>query len=206
MAPANGLVVEFLLPFPLLSEPVDQWEIEKSGAAHVVGIDHVVVVRIWDRVSNQHLLNRSMSYWQEKSSRLNSDGAGVWWVDPDDSKYITTRLYADLALGGEPCLGLLQPPQLPPVPGKDAVSIGIRAGVPAMIWCREASISQSFVSSLREHLARHRVPELPGLILQLRRESARNDDPVGANITLVWDLSDGSVIANRQTRDEGEYE
>ena len=206
VAPANGLVIEFLLPFPLLSEPVDQWEIEKSGAAHVVGIDHVVVVRIWDRVSNQHLLNRSMPYWQEKSSRLNNDGAGVRYVDPDDSKYVATKLYAELIPGGEPCLVLLHPPQLPPVPGSDAVSIGIRAGVPAMIWCRESSISQSFVSSLGEHLARHRVPELPGLILELRRESVRTDDPIGANITLVWDLSDGSAIASRQAGDKGQHE
>ena len=39
--PVKDLVVEFLLPFPLLGEPVDQWEIEASGPAHVVGVDHV---------------------------------------------------------------------------------------------------------------------------------------------------------------------
>jgi hypothetical protein len=195
----KDLVVEFLLPFPLLSEPVDQWEIETSGPAHAVGIDHVVVIRIWDRVANQRSLNRSMPHWQEKSSRLNSDSAKVWWVDPDDRRYITRRLYVDLFPDGEPCLGLLQPPQLPPMPGNDAISIGIRTGVPAMIWCRDETISPSFVSRVHDYLAQHGLPELPSFILQLRRESARTDDPVGSNITLVWDLADRLALAARHS-------
>jgi hypothetical protein len=201
--PVKDLMVEFLLPFPLLSEPVDQWEIETSGPAHVVGIDHVVVVRIWDRVANQRTLNRSMPHWQEKSSRLNSDGAKVWWVDPDDRRYITRRLYVDLFPDGEPCLGLLQPPQLPPVPGNDAISIGIRTGVPAMIWCRDGTISPSFVSRVHDYLAQHGLPELPGFILQLRRESARTDDPLGSNITLIWDLVDRLAQVARHSESAG---
>jgi hypothetical protein len=196
-APVSDLVVEFLLPFPLLNEPVDQWEIETSGPAHVVGIDHVVVVRIWDRVATLHSLNRSMPHWEQKSSRLNSEDARVRWVDPDDRQYITGRLYIDLLPDGEPCLGLLRSPQLPPVPGNDAVSIGIRTGVPAMIWCRDDTISTSFSSRMRDYLARNGLPELPGFILQLRRESVRTGDPVGANITLVWDLADRLAPAAR---------
>jgi hypothetical protein len=193
VVPMNDLVIEFLLPFPLLSEPVDQWEIERSGPAHMVGYDHVVVVRIWDRVANQSFLNRSMPYWQEKSSRLNSENAAVFWVDPDDRQYITARLYTDLIPDGGSCLGLLRPPRLPKVPGNDAVSIGIRTGVPAMIWCRDETNSPSFVSRLRDYLARHSLQELPGFILELRRESVRTGDPVGANITLVWDPADRPV-------------
>lgn len=201
--PVNDLVVEFLLPFPLLSEPVDQWEIETSGPAHVVGVDHIVVVRIWDRVASRGLLNRSMPNWQEKSSRLNSDGAKVWWVDPDDGQYITRRLYIDLIPDGEPCLGLLRPPPLPPVPGNDAVSIGIRTGVPAMIWCRDHAISPSFVSCMQDYLIRHGLPELPGFVLQLRREAVRTGDPVGSNITLIWDLADRLALAACQSESAG---
>ena len=201
--PINDLVVEFLLPFPLLSEPVDQWEIETSGPAHVVGYDHVVVVRIWDRLANQSFLNRSMPSWQQKSSRLNSGGAAVWWVDPDDRQYVTRKLYIDLFPDGEPCLGLLRPPRLPLVPGNDAVSIGIRTGVPAMIWCRDETISPSFVSRVRDYLARHGLSELPGFILELRRHSGRTGDPVGANITLVWDLADRPALAARYSNSAG---
>ena len=198
--PVNDLVVEFLLPFPLLSEPVDQWEIETSGPAHVVGIDHVVVVRIWDRVADQHTLNRSMTNWQEKSSRLSNRGTAVWWVDPDDRQYITGRLYIDLFPDGEPCLGLIRPPSLSTAPGNDAVSIGIRTGVPAMIWCRDETVSGAFVSLIREYLTEHGLLELPRFILQLRRESVRTGDPVGANITLIWDLADRPAPATRHTR------
>jgi hypothetical protein len=201
--PAEDLVVEFLLPFPLLSEPVDQWEIETSGPAHVVGIDHVVVVRIWDRVANQRWLNRSMPAWQKKSSRLNSGGAQVWWVNPDDRQYVTTRLYIDLTPDGEPCLGLLGPPRLPPVPGNDPISIGIRTGVPAMTWCRDETISPSFVSRVKDYLAQHGLAELPGFILQLRRESARTGDPVGSNVTLIWDLADRLAQAGHNSESAG---
>ncbi len=203
VVPMNDLVIEFLLPFPLVSEPVDQWEIETTGPTHMVGYDHVVVVRIWDRVANQSFLNRSMPYWQEKSSRLNREGAGVLWVDPDDMQYITGRLYIDLVPDGEPCLGLLRPPRLPLVPGNDAVSIGIRTGVPAMIWCRDETISPSFASRVSDYLARHGLPELPGFILELRRESVRTGDPVGANITLVWDLADRPALAARYSGSAG---
>jgi hypothetical protein len=201
--PMNDLIVEFLLPFPLLSEPVDQWEIETTGPAHVVGYDHVVVVRIWDRVTNQYFLNRSMPYWQEKSSRLNREGAAVLWVDPEDTQYITGKLYINLIPRGEPCLGLLRPPRLPPVPGNDVISIGIRSGVPAMIWCRDETISPSFVSRVNDYLAQHGLPELPGFILELRRESVRTDDPVGANITLVWDLADRPALTARHSGSAG---
>jgi hypothetical protein len=201
--PVNDLLVEFSLPFPLLSEPVDQWQIETSGAAHVLGIDHVVAVRIWDRVANQHTLNRSMPYWQRKSSRLNSDGAAVWWIDPEDRQYVTGRLYVDLFPDGEPCLGLTRPPRLPLVPGNDAVSIGIRTGVPAMIWCRDETISASLVSLVRDYVARQGLLELPDFILQLRRESVRTGDAVGANITLVWDLADRLALVGRHSESAG---
>jgi hypothetical protein len=127
----------------------------------------------------------------------------VWWVDPDDGQYITRRLYIDLIPDGEPCLGLLRPPPLPPVPGNDAVSIGIRTGVPAMIWCRDHAISPSFVSRVQDYLIRHGLPELPGFVLQLRREAVRTGDPMGSNITLIWDLADRLALAARQSESAG---
>ena len=162
-----------------------------------------MIVRVWDRVANQRSLNRSLPHWQEKSSRLSSDGAKVWWVDPDDRQYITRRLYIDLFPDGEPCLGLRRPPRLSPVPGNDAVSIGMRTGVPAMIWCRDETVSPSFVSRVQDYLAQHGLLELPGFILQLRRESARTGDPVGSNITLIWDLEDRLVLAARHSKSAG---
>jgi hypothetical protein len=151
-------------------------------------------------VADQRTLNRSMRYWQDKSARLNSPGTAVLWADPDDRQYITGRLYVDLFPDGEPCLGLIRPPSLPTAPGNDAVSIGIRTGVPAMIWCRDETISGPFVSLIDRYLAEHGLPELPRFILQLRRESVRTGEPVGANITLVWDLADRPVPATQRSR------
>ena len=78
--------------------------------------------------------------------------------------------------------------------GGDAVSAGIRAGVPVIIWCRDKASAATFQNRLRAFLSLHRVADLPEFVQNLRRESLQVGDPVGSHITLIWDLEDDPVF------------
>jgi hypothetical protein len=210
----RNLIVEFTLPVPLLSEPVDQWEIERSATAHVVGIDYVVVIRIWDRTTNFSLLNRSITYWENKSSRLRVGNTAILWIDPEDEQHVRAGLYGQLSLSDRAALGMLKPPPLPGVHANDAISIAIRTGVPAMLWRRDEPISESLVSWIDEFVSRRGLLELPEYILELRREAAninlQNASTTGlanmtdcANLTFIWDLADRSALARHRTGSAG---
>jgi hypothetical protein len=184
------LVIEFLLPFGLLSYPVDQWQVQTDLVAHPVGVEHLVVVRVRDRQD----LRRSHAQWREKSRRLRTGQATVRWVDPLDTADVSARLFADLVADGAPCLALARPPRLAEALGSDAVSVGVLTGVPVMVWCRDEASAGSFTVLLRDYFARYDVAGLPNHIQRLRRDFARFGDPApGAHITLIWDLEDDPV-------------
>jgi hypothetical protein len=186
----DQLVIEFLLPFSLLSYPVDQWEVQTDQIAHPVGVEHLVVIRVRDRQD----LRRTHAQWREKSRRLRAGQATVRWVDPLNEADISTRLFADLVAGGAQCLALVRPPQPAQSLGNDAVSVGVWTGVPVMVWCRDESSATSFTALLRDYFERHDLTSLPSHIQRMRRDFVRFGDPAaGAHITLVWDLEDEPI-------------
>lgn len=185
----EDLVIEFLLPFGLLGQAVDQWQIDADAFAHPVSLEYKVVVRSRDRLS----LRRSYAQWQAKTRQLRSGRAAVRWADPYDIGD-GSRLFGDLLGDGAPCLALIRPPQLPRSLGSDAVSIGIRTGVPAIIWCRDEAYAEAFATRLRAQIEEHGLEKLPELVQEQRTNSARIADRVGSNITLMWDLADEPTV------------
>jgi hypothetical protein len=182
----DDLVIEFLLPFGLLGQAVDQWEVQAEVMAHPVCVEHHVVVRCRDRVT----LRRSHLQWREKTRHLRTGHATIRWADPHDRSDLDGRLFRDLVGNGAACLAFVRPPVLASSLGDDAVSIAIRTGVPVIVWCRDEASTGSFVARLRAYLDQEGVADLPSLVRQMRTESVRSPDRVGAHITLVWDLED----------------
>jgi vWA-MoxR associated protein C-terminal domain/vWA-MoxR associated protein middle region 0/Effector-associated domain 2/Trypsin-like peptidase domain len=182
----DDLVIEFLLPFGLLGQAVDQWEVQAEVMAHPVCVEHRVVVRCRDRVT----LRRSHLQWREKTRQLRNGHATIRWADPHDRSDLGDRLIRDLVGDGAACLAFVRPPVLASSLGDDAVSIAIRTGVPVIVWCRDEASAGSFVARLRAYLDQEGVADLPSLVRQMRTESVRSPDRGGAHITLVWDLED----------------
>ena len=181
----DDLVIEFLLPLGLLGQAVDQWQVDAGAFAHPVSLEYKVVVRSRDRLS----LRRGYAQWREKTRQLRSGHAAVRWADPHDIGD-ASRLFGEIVSGGAQCLALVRPPQLPLRLGSDAVSIGLRTGVPAIIWCRDEAYAEAFATRLRAQIEEHGVERLPELVQEQRTNSARIADRVGSNITLMWDLAD----------------
>jgi NTP-dependent ternary conflict system VMAP-like protein/trypsin-like peptidase/effector-associated domain 2 (EAD2)-containing protein len=180
----DELVIEFLLPLELLGLAVDQWRVEPGELAHPVSVDHHVVVRLRERAQ---LAKRGNGLWKAKTRLLREGKATVRWIDPNNAA-ATSGLYSEFHRGPRPqCLALEQPPVLGHSLGGDAISSGIRTGVPVMIWCRDAAGAQSFAAELRRHLGHSDVLEMPDLVQEMRLQSSF---PAGEHITLVWDLED----------------
>jgi hypothetical protein len=194
----EDVVIEFLLPIELLNHAVDQWPVQTDVVAHPVCVDHLVVVRSTNRVQ----LRRSHAQWRLKTNRLRSGQSAIRWMDPYDMNGMD-QLYYDLASEGSPCLILTRPPVPTRSLGRDAVSIGIRTGVPVIVWCRDEANAASLTARLRAHFAQSDVTDLPILVQRLRTDNVRFGDPVGAHITLVWDLADqpvGPVVRHQAPR------
>ncbi len=182
----EDVVIEFVLPLELLGHAVDQWPIQTDVVAHPVCIDHLVVVRSADR----RQLKRSHFQWRRKSVLLGHEEAKTYWMDPADESGMG-KLYNDLTDERVLCLALTRPPKLPRWLGRDAVSIGIATGVPVIIWCRDESHAVYLTARLHSHFAQQNIAELPGLVQQLREAYVRSaDPPVGAHVTLIWDVAD----------------
>lgn len=181
----DELVIEFLLPLELLSLAVDQWQVQAEELAHPLCVEHHVVVRYRDRSR----VKRGYGQWREKTRRLREGKATVRWADPNDNA-ATGRLFNELFRGGAPCLALEQPPVLSRSLGGDAVSAGIRAGVPVIIWCRDKASAGSFAAQLGAHLGQQSVLDVPALVQRMRSDFVTSSFPPGGHITLVWDLAD----------------
>jgi vWA-MoxR associated protein C-terminal domain len=100
------------------------------------------------------------------------------------------RLFGELFRGGAPCLALEQPPMLGRSLGGDAVSAGIRAGVPVIIWCRDQASAGTFAAQLGTHLGQQGVLDVPAFVQRMRSDFVTSSFPPGEHITLVWDLAD----------------
>jgi len=183
----DELVVEFLMPLRLLGLPVDQWQVRTDTLAHPLCAEYHVVVRYRDRQE----VGRAHGRWRTKTQQLRDGNREMCWVDPDDETEVH-RLYTKLLVTDTPFLAMLRPPAVPgPLLGSDAISAGIWAGVPVMIWCRDSESATSFADLLRAHLSQPRPLDLPALVRQVRGESFKSDDAqLGAHITLIWDLAD----------------
>jgi vWA-MoxR associated protein C-terminal domain/Trypsin-like peptidase domain/vWA-MoxR associated protein middle region 0/Effector-associated domain 2 len=183
----DEVVIEFLLPLELLSEAVDQWLVQAGELAHPLCAEHHVIVRLRGRAE---LAKRGYGQWRTKTRRLREGNATVRWVNPNNAAAAPGKLFPQLFLEGAPCLVLEEPPLLGHSIGGDAVSSGIRAGVPVIIWCRDAASAQSFAAQLRRRLRQQDALELPTLVRQMRSDFFRSSFPAGEHITLVWDLED----------------
>ncbi|MGV9364729.1 VMAP-C domain-containing protein [Amycolatopsis sp. NPDC003731] len=187
-ADAAFIRVEFLLPRALLGLPIDQWPGELPGEPpQPLGLRHQIVVRSLDRAHTPHW-HRSWRRRWESLTRLGSlEADQVVWADPREQADVR-RLDAALATSDQVMLVLPQPPAASESIAGDEVVVGLRAGVPAMLWLRDRRFSADF----REvaPLLLHAGPDLPESMRLLRGEAFGAGDPethVGSHVTLLWD-------------------
>ncbi|MFE1753784.1 VMAP-C domain-containing protein [Streptomyces anandii] len=127
------VVLEFILPWELLAEPVEWWHKESDSASpYPLVMDYAVLIRSLER------LRRAAWHrpWHNKWRRLKETPADAhsYWNRPGSSHFHLERELKEDEYAV--CLVLSEPPGTDSPTSRREYVAGLRAGVPAMIWHR----------------------------------------------------------------------
>jgi transcriptional regulator with XRE-family HTH domain len=185
-ADAAFIRLEFVLPRELLNLPVDQWPGSLEGEPpQPLGLRNQVVVRSLDRLRRPHWRRNWRLRWELLDQRESlADNQLVLWSAarrPEEQR----RLDAELAMSDHVVMVL---PHQPAMSDTDEVLIGLRAGLPVMLWLRDLRFTDSFEAEIGPMLTAGR--DLPEAARLLRGKAFSATDPdthVGSHVTLLWD-------------------
>ncbi|MEU1420622.1 hypothetical protein [Kitasatospora sp. NPDC005751] len=208
-ANAEGLRVEFLLPWSLLSHPAELWPMDEDD--YPVGMHFPVVVRSLDRIRSTLWHPAWKSKWRALEATMDGDPLGTvadlpgWLAFAEDLAPLDAEAAGrTLRLGSRPgdvrrwlderpqtaILALSFPYAYHPkqrAASYRAVKDALREGIPVMVWRRDAGSS----IELHELLGELTTGRLTGLAAHVhrRRRAAAEDDPadLGHHLTLLWD-------------------
>jgi hypothetical protein len=183
--------VEFVLPMALLNLEVDQWQWEvESPLPEPMGCRFSVVVRSLERMQKPKWHRHWYARWAELESQVYSNGAiaaecGHWSrsADLDSLRGLTSffERYRNI-------VALML--SVPPLPHSfDELMVGLRAGIPVVVWHRKDCTDDEFVTTVKAFL--HAAS--PGHLLDRVRSVRSNayaesgQRHVGAHLTVLWD-------------------
>ncbi|MHC3471555.1 VMAP-C domain-containing protein [Streptomyces sp. 7R007] len=129
----QSVVLEFILPWELLGEPVEWWHKESdSGAPTPLVMDYTVLVRSFERLRKAAWHRPWHNKWRLYKERPAETHAR--WGDEESSHFLLEHTLKDDEHAF--CLVLSEPPGTDSPSSWHEYLAGLRAGVPAMIWHR----------------------------------------------------------------------
>ncbi|MCS7475779.1 hypothetical protein ACFFQW_24745 [Umezawaea endophytica] len=187
--------IEFILPGEILNLDVDQWSWEVESLIPMpLGCRYPTVVRSLDRMVTRKWLRSWNQRWIQLTEQLN--GAGV--LDRSgicQGHAGTPEGIRELASTFEQRPNLvalvLSAPPVPETRGQDEVAVGLRAGVPVILWHRENCASEEFLATA--HSVFHNDDDKDTMLERVRRTrvTAFREGPrsghVGNQLTILWD-------------------
>jgi hypothetical protein len=186
--PVGELTIEFALPRPLLNRAVEQVKVRHMEVEHRIGIRYPVVVRSLDRMRDA----ASHHPWKNKWKHLCQAGQVPFTVvrrrgEYGDEEVLLAGLEASPAV-----LALAFPP---PAAGvrPDEHWVGVVAGTPVIVWCREGRDPARFAREVEDLLAED-LRKLPRRVMELRQRAVSAEeagpDHLGLHLTLLFDDAD----------------
>ncbi|MFC6085031.1 VMAP-C domain-containing protein [Sphaerisporangium aureirubrum] len=179
------LVIEFLLAPELINLPVDQWTWQARTALQprALGMDYEVVLRSGPLLRPRHKHGRWMNRWE----RLMTTEGEVHLMplhEETDLQVIHGQLIATDRVVTSVLSG---PPDREP--GCSQLEAVIDAGVPAVLWCRDATVNGEFRSMLHDALLPTKLKSLPTSIKLLRASTMAGETQSQAcrHVSLIWD-------------------
>ena len=185
------LVVEFIVPRDLLDRPFDQFKLKIRRVARRLGVEYPVVLRSLDRLRG----GVPWHNWQAKSRRLREEpeGAEVHRIR-EPGGYDDERLYTLLSESSTVGLAVGFPPREDGPDRVDELWVGLEAGLPVILWCRDGAASARFCEEVAA-LDGCDLPSLPAKVWELRRRAvlSRADEreaELGLHLALLFDDAD----------------
>lgn len=182
--------IEVVLSGELLNLDVDQWSWEVESALPVpIGCRYSFAIRSLERMQTGKWHRSWHARWTVLNGQLQQYGG----VDPESVRRgeggdDIRRLVADFEINPKLVSLTLSAPPDGSENGGGEVAVGLRAGVPVMVWHREDCDSEEFLAAARELLH----GDGPGTVLQ-RIKQVRTTayqshaDHVGHRLALMWD-------------------
>ncbi|HBW19568.1 MAG: trypsin-like peptidase domain-containing protein [Streptosporangiaceae bacterium] len=198
------LTVEFILPRDLLwYAAVDQWPAGRDNPDKKLGEVYPVVVRSRDRMREAEIWPRWERKWKWAAANCGRDyPSAIAWV-PEEGKVGAKVLFDGLAGAGQPvCLALGYSPGPPHGLSRDEISVGLQAGLPIMVWCREGE-PNAITAELKRLVSGRGLLDLPRLVAERRAavgekrgsrsdlaDCQERDDDLARHLTLLFDPAD----------------
>lgn len=127
------VILEFILPWELLGEPVEWWHKESSTDSPTpLVMDYTVLVRSFERLRKAAWHRPWHNKWRQYKERP-ADTRSYWSRPGHSHFHLERELKQDERAV---CLVLSEPPGTDSVSSRAEYLAGLRAGVPAMIWHR----------------------------------------------------------------------
>ncbi|SMF68482.1 hypothetical protein [Streptomyces sp. Amel2xC10] len=189
------VILEFVLPWELLNEPVEWWSKESDSPYPTpLALDYPVVVRSLERLQRAAWHRPWHTKWRQFSERP-ADSHSHWSRPAQDGAYffhLERELKEDR---NAVCLVLSEPPGEDAGAGRREMLAGLRAGVPAMIWHREDCSDAAFHDAVGEILQDRSLGGLADRIRQWRKEALALGpegwhDHVGRHLAILLDDPD----------------
>ncbi|MBY8848463.1 effector-associated domain 2-containing protein [Saccharothrix longispora] len=202
--------IEFVLDYENLGLPVDQWAWENDPfLAQPMGCRYPVVVRSLERMTTRRYHREWRQRWERLTRRLERshalDRAATCHAVSDTAqglRELQARFSQDAGLVS---LVLSAPPR-PEATGRDEVAVGVKAGVPLMLWHRDDCGSAEFadlVESLLHDENGHHLLER----IRRARTTAFAEGParrhVGQALTVLYDDPTRLVVPCKPGPPEG---
>jgi hypothetical protein len=196
--------VEFFLPRDLLNLDVDQWQWEaESDFPEPMGCHFPVCVRSWDRMVARKWHRQWYIRWKRLMNQVGGESvlapeSGLWGTPGDVPNLRQLTSYFE-RMSEVVAQVLAAPPAAFPA-SFDEVAVGLRAGIPVMVWHREDCGLEDFVATAKDLL----YAENPGKLLdrvRLVRTNAFASDTrnphVGSHLAVLWDDPERVVVPDR---------
>lgn len=195
------ITVEFVLSDDLLNLDVDQWNWEtESPIPEPVGCRFPVVVRSLERMKNRHWHTSWRTRWKELQAQLNransiAHGAS-YRNEACDAHGLRALTSTFERMPGLVSLILSEPP-MSGRNGHSQVTVGLRAGVPVIMWHRRNCVSDDFLVMAEKLLhddSPEHVLERTRFVRSIAFEVGPDTDHVGNFLTVMWDDPDRVVV------------
>ncbi|MEU3465787.1 hypothetical protein ABZ721_38350 [Streptomyces sp. NPDC006733] len=185
------VILEFILPWELLNEPVEWWHKESSSASPTpLVMDYAVAVRSLER------LRRAAWHrpWRKKWEQLKEQPAESEAYRPRPTGDLSYFFHLERELKEDEhavCLVLSQPPGGDET-GRQEFLAGLRAGVPAMIWHRGDCADPLFREAVSQLVQDRGLGSLAERAAQWRKEALALgpgawDGHVGRHLAILLD-------------------
>lgn len=189
--------IEMVLSGDLLNLDVDQWswEVDSSLEPIPIGCRYAFAIRSLERMLTLRWHRSWHARWRVLNEQIHS-GAIVpesgHRADPGDT---IRKLVADFENNLNVVSLMLSKPPDPAMVGKDEVFVGLRAGLPVMVWHREDCETEEFLTAVVDLLH----GDGPGDVLQRMRQLRTtayqsHTGHVGHHLALIWDDPERLVV------------